>query len=115
MPSKMKNPLRSGLGALIVSAAATGSARATEGYFVEGNGARGQALAGSGSANPQDAFTTANNPAGLVDVGHQLSGDLSIFNPNRQYNARARRWSRPAMSTAAATFSSSRRSPMPFL
>ena len=41
MPSKMKNPLRIGLGALIVSAAATGSAHATEGYFIEGNGARG--------------------------------------------------------------------------
>ena len=87
MPAKLKNPLRIGLSVLIVSAAATGGAQATEGYFVEGNGAREQALAGADSANPQDAFTTANNPAGLVDVGHQINGDLSLFNPSRQYNA----------------------------
>jgi len=49
MPAKLKNPLRIGLSVLIVSAAATGSAQATEGYFVEGNGAREQALAGAGS------------------------------------------------------------------
>jgi long-chain fatty acid transport protein len=87
MPSKIKIPLRIGLCALVIGAAATGGARATEGYFIEGAGARDQALAGAGSANSQDAFTTANNPAGLVDVGHQLSGDLSIFNPSREYNA----------------------------
>src|SRR5271157_5027188 len=87
MPSKMKNPLRIGLSALVISAAATGGAHSTEGYFLEGSGAREQGLAGAGSANPQDAFTTANNPAGLVDGGHQLNGDLSLFNPNRQYYA----------------------------
>ena len=77
MPSKITSPLRIGFCALVIGLAAIGGASATEGYFVEG----------AGSANSQDAFTTANNPAGLVDVGHQISGDLSIFNPTRQYNA----------------------------
>ncbi|WP_294541357.1 outer membrane protein transport protein [uncultured Rhodoblastus sp.] len=91
MPTKMKNPLRiglrAGLGALVIGAAMTGGAGATEGYFLEGSGAREQGLAGAGSANSQDGFTTANNPAGLVEVGHQINGDLSLFNPTRQYSA----------------------------
>jgi long-chain fatty acid transport protein len=87
MPSDHKNQLRIGLCVLALSAALTKGAQATKGYFVEGPGARDQALAGAGMANSQDAFATANNPAGLVDVGHQFNGDLSIFNPNRQYYA----------------------------
>jgi len=86
MPPRHSNALRTGLCALAL-AAATGGAHATEGYFIEGAGARDQALAGAGMANSQDALTVANNPAGLVDVGHQINGDLSLFNPNRQYYA----------------------------
>jgi long-chain fatty acid transport protein len=86
MPPRHSNALRTGLCALAL-AAATGAAHATEGYFIEGSGARDQALAGAGMANSQDALTVANNPAGLVDVGHQINGDLSLFNPNRQYYA----------------------------
>ena len=48
--------------------------------------AREQALGGAGSANPADALTIANNPAGLVDVGHQINMDMSLFNPNREYS-----------------------------
>ena len=60
---------------------------ATDGYFVEGVSARDQAMGGAGSANPADAFTTFINPAGLVDVGHQMSGDVSLFAPSRGYDA----------------------------
>ncbi len=68
-------------------AASAGVARATEGYFLEGAGARDQGLAGIDSANPGDSFTNANNPAGLVDVGDQFNGDISLFMPWRGYNA----------------------------
>jgi long-chain fatty acid transport protein len=87
MNSTCKRALCAGLSALALSAGAIGSANATDGYFVEGVSARDQALGGAGSANPADAFTTFINPAGLVDVGHQMSGDVSLFEPSRGYNA----------------------------
>ncbi len=67
-------------------AAWAGAAHATDGYFVEGASARDQALAGGGSANPTEALTNANNPAGLVDVGTQFNGDISLFMPWRGYS-----------------------------
>ncbi len=84
MTMKFRHPIRAGLCALVLSA---GAAQATEGYFVEGVSAREQALGGAGIADLQDALTIANNPAGLVDVGHQFNGGLSLFNPERQYYA----------------------------
>jgi long-chain fatty acid transport protein len=87
MPSRSANSFRTGLCALALTVAASGGAQATEGYFIEGAGARDQGLAGAGSANSKDALTVANNPAGLVEVGRQFNGDISLFNPNRQYYA----------------------------
>lgn len=68
-------------------AVSAGAAHATDGYFVEGASARDQSLAGGGSANPTEALTNANNPAGLVDVGNQFNGDISLFMPWRGYSA----------------------------
>ncbi len=85
MASRLRNSFRAGICALALGAA-TGGAQATEGYFVEGVSARDQALGGAGMANPADALTTANNPAGLVDVGHQFNADVSLFNPSREYS-----------------------------
>ncbi len=62
-------------------------AQATEGYFVEGASAREQSLAGAGSANPSTAISISENPAGLVDIGRQFTGDVSIFMPWRGYDA----------------------------
>jgi long-chain fatty acid transport protein len=76
-----------GLSALLFAASTAQRASATEGYFVQGVGARESALGGTGVADSKDALTIANNPAGLVDVGRQLNIDLSIFNPDRQYSA----------------------------
>lgn len=87
MASRLRNSFRAGVCALALGAAATGGAQATDGYFVEGVSARDQALGGAGSANPADSLTITNNPAGLVDVGHQFNGDISLFNPDRGYNA----------------------------
>jgi long-chain fatty acid transport protein len=61
------------------------SARATEGYFLEGYGAREKALAGAGVADSRDPLALSNNPAGLVDVGHQYTGGLTAFSPDRGY------------------------------
>ncbi|MGO8738825.1 OmpP1/FadL family transporter [Rhodoblastus sp.] len=70
-------------------AATAGVAHATDGYFVEGATARDQSLAGAGSADPTESLTIANNPAGLVDVGRQFNGDISLFMPWRGYDASA--------------------------
>ncbi len=85
MSQRIGNTLRAGLCVIAVSAAT--AAQATEGYFVEGVSARDQALGGAGIANPGDALINASNPAGLVDVGHQINGAISLFDPNRGYNA----------------------------
>ena len=84
MPQMRRPALFATLGLLAIAAS---PACATEGYFVEGVSARDQSLAGAGSANSKEALTIANNPAGLVDVGRQFNGDLSIFAPSRQYDA----------------------------
>ncbi len=68
-------------------AVSAGAAHATEGYFLEGASARDQGLAGIDSANPGDSLTIGNNPAGLVDVGTQFNGDISLFMPWRGYTA----------------------------
>ncbi len=68
-------------------AVSAGVAHATEGYFIEGASARDQGLAGIDSANPGDSLTIGNNPAGLVDVGTQFNGDISVFMPWRGYTA----------------------------
>ncbi len=87
MNSSFKRALCAGLSAMALSAGAISVAHATDGYFVEGVSAREQALGGAGMANPADALTTANNPAGLVDVGRQFNGALSLFAPTRGYDA----------------------------
>jgi long-chain fatty acid transport protein len=67
--------------------ALTGSAHATEGYFQNGYGARGKALAGAGVADSKDATAISNNPAGLVDVDDQTAIAISLFSPQREYEA----------------------------
>lgn len=62
-------------------------ARATEGYFQAGFGAVQKSLAGAGVANSEDATAIAINPAGLVDVGQQFNGSITLFVPSRDYTA----------------------------
>lgn len=83
---KLRHVFGVSLCALALGVAATG-ARATEGYFVEGSSAREQSLAGAGSANPADSLTVGSNPAGLVEVGRQFNGDITLFMPWRGYEA----------------------------
>lgn len=62
-------------------------ANATEGYFQNGYGARDKALAGAGVADSRDATAIANNPAGLANVDDQTAVSLSLFSPQREYEA----------------------------
>jgi long-chain fatty acid transport protein len=62
-------------------------ANATDGYFQDGYGARQKALGGAGVADSRDATAIANNPAGLVNVDDQTAVSLSLFSPQREYEA----------------------------
>jgi len=64
--------------AALVTASTT--AFAAEGYMQNGIGAREKALAGAGVANSTDATAAALNPAGLTNVGNQLTTSTSFFN-----------------------------------
>ncbi|WNB74415.1 OmpP1/FadL family transporter [Methylomonas koyamae] len=80
-----KNALPIGL--LAVFALITQTAEATNGYFAHGYGARSKAMAGTGVGQVQDAIAAAAlNPAGLVNVGNRLDGELELFAPFREYS-----------------------------
>lgn len=61
------------------------AAHATNGYFAHGYSMKEKGMAGAGVAHSQDTLASANNPAGMVDVGDRMDVGASIFNPNRQY------------------------------
>lgn len=66
---------------------ACGAAKATEGYFQYGYGARQGALGGAGVADSRDAMSLSLNPAGLVDAGNQFQMGAALFAPSRSYDA----------------------------
>lgn len=67
--------------------AAPFAAEATNGYFSHGYSASQIAMGGAGTANPDDALTVAQNPAGLAWVGNRTTVGLSLFLPTRDYTA----------------------------
>ena len=58
------------------------TAMATNGYFGHGYGTKNKALAGGGSALPQDAMAAATNPAGMVTVGDRMDLGAALFSPS---------------------------------
>lgn len=58
------------------------TAMATEGYVVNGVGARSKALAGAGVASSKDATAASLNPAGLVNVDSQVNVSVSAMKLN---------------------------------
>ena len=70
--------------AVAAGLAAPMSAFATNGYFAHGYGTKSKALAGGGSALPQDAMIAADNPAGMVKVGERMDLGLTIFSPSKR-------------------------------
>ena len=66
---------------------ASTAAMATEGYVVNGVGARSKALAGAGVADSKDATAASLNPAGLVNVQSQLNVSVSALNLNGGFSS----------------------------
>jgi long-chain fatty acid transport protein len=59
-------------------------ARALEGYFQHGYGARHKALAGAGAADGRDATIIVINPAGLVHADDEADMAVGVFSPTRE-------------------------------
>lgn len=71
--------------ALAVGAALafSGVANATDGYFVNGMGAKAKGAGGVAIAMPDDAVAIAANPAAAVDLGERLDLGIEVFVPSR--------------------------------
>jgi long-chain fatty acid transport protein len=63
--------------------------QATNGYFSHGYGTKNKAMAGAGTALPQDAMISAVNVAGMVWVGQRLDAGLTLFSPHREYTQKS--------------------------
>lgn len=59
---------------------------ATNGYFTHGNGTKNKAMAGAGTALPEDAIDIVNNPAVATEVGRHFTFGLAVFSPDRSYS-----------------------------
>ena len=70
---------------IFVSVFAAGNAFATNGYFTHGIGTKNKAMAGAGTAMPEDAIDIANNPASAALVGNHMVAGAALFSPNRKY------------------------------
>lgn len=60
-----------------------GLAHATDGYFLNGTGAKAKGEAGVAIALPQDALSIAANPAAATDLGHRFDIGFEVFVPDR--------------------------------
>jgi long-chain fatty acid transport protein len=72
---------------LLSTLLASTAAVATEGYLLNGTGAREKALAGAGVASSTDATAASLNPAGLVNVGSQLNVSASFLKLNGGFSS----------------------------
>ncbi|MBX7539678.1 OmpP1/FadL family transporter [Qipengyuania sphaerica] len=78
--------LLTGASAFLALAAVAPAAHATEGYFSNGVGARGKALAGAGAADGRDATAINVNPASIATLeDSEIAIAVSLFNPNRDF------------------------------
>lgn len=67
----------------VLGVLAAAPAHATDGYFLDGVGAKAKGAAGVAIAQPQDALSIAANPAAATEVGERLDAGLTVFIPNR--------------------------------
>lgn len=63
------------------------TARATNGYWAHGYGAKSKAMAGAGAALPLDAMDAAQNPAKMVFLGNRTDLGVAAFMPERSFIA----------------------------
>ena len=59
-------------------------AQATNGYFSHGYGMKAKGMAGASTANTDDAFGGANNPAAMAFAGNRLDLGVDLFSPRRE-------------------------------
>lgn len=59
------------------------AARATDGYFLNGMGAKAKGAGGVAIAMPEDAVAIAANPAAAAEVGNRLDVGFEVFVPSR--------------------------------
>lgn len=59
------------------------AAHATDGYFVNGMGAKAKGAGGVSIAMPQDAVAIAANPAAAVELGERFDIGVELFVPSR--------------------------------
>ena len=71
--------------ALLAPLAFATSAWATNGYFTLGVGTHNMAMAGAGTASPNQSIDAANNPASAAVVGEKWDVGLALFSPRRSY------------------------------
>ncbi|MDG1851170.1 MAG: hypothetical protein P8J44_03560, partial [Gammaproteobacteria bacterium] len=83
----MKNTLSLRTGIALALITSSPLVFATNGYFTHGLGTKNKALAGAGTATPQEAMATSVNPASAVVLGNKFESGISIFSPNRAYTA----------------------------
>ena len=60
-----------------------GAAFATDGYFLNGMGAKAKGAGGVAIAMPEDAVAIAANPAAATALGHRLDMGVEVFVPRR--------------------------------
>lgn len=63
--------------------AVPGAAFATDGYFVNGMGAKAKGAGGVAIALPEDAVAITANPASATQLGHRLDVGFELFVPRR--------------------------------
>ncbi|MCP3674259.1 MAG: hypothetical protein GY829_07290 [Gammaproteobacteria bacterium] len=71
--------------AVLLSGLLTPTVFATNGYFSHGYGGHEKGMAGAGVAKGSSSISSANNPAGLLDIGDSMDIGVSIFDPVRSY------------------------------
>lgn len=71
----------------LISIFISAPALATNGYFTHGLGTKNKAMAGAGTASPDEALAAAVNPAAAVIVGDSFDMGMGLFSPRRSYNA----------------------------
>jgi long-chain fatty acid transport protein len=69
-------------GAALVALGST-AAQATDGYFLNGIGAKAKGMGGVAIAYPQDGMAAANNPASITAVDARMDVGVEIFIPKR--------------------------------
>jgi long-chain fatty acid transport protein len=69
----------------VAAAVAAPGAFATTGYFSHGYSMKEKGMGGTGVAFAQDSLASANNPAGLVNVGNRMDVGVALFSPIRSY------------------------------